>query len=122
MPRSAPDALEMPDQQRAEVDPRRQRGPPILRRIELRAPLPDKLVKALGLQQLIQLLIDVPALLPARRYRRSDRSRHHQRGRNGHEQVAHRRPFCFMVCTSVPTTGLAATGSSAKAAWERTAN
>jgi len=70
MPRSAPDALEMPDQQRAEVDPRRRRGPPILRRIELRAPLPDKLVKALGLQQLIQLLIDVPALLPARRYRR----------------------------------------------------
>src|SRR5271167_4803664 len=53
-----PDALEIADQQRAEVDPRRQRGPPILRRIELRAPPLDELVEALGLQQLIQLLVE----------------------------------------------------------------
>src|ERR1017187_7591000 len=51
-------ALEIPDQQRTKVDPRRQRRPPVLRRIELRAPPLDKLVEALGLQQLIQLLVE----------------------------------------------------------------
>src|SRR5271166_2171283 len=40
-----PDALEVPDQQRAKVDPRRQRWPPVLRRVELRTPLLDKLVE-----------------------------------------------------------------------------
>src|SRR5271157_5343110 len=53
-----PHALEIPDQQRAKVDPRRQRRPSVLRRIELRTPLLDKLVKALGFQQLIQLLVE----------------------------------------------------------------
>ena len=53
-----PDALEIPDQQRTKVDPRRQRRPPVLRRIKLRAPPLDKLVEALGLQQLIQLLVE----------------------------------------------------------------
>src|SRR5450759_3943864 len=52
-----PDALEIPDQQRAKVNPRRQRRPPIPGRIELRAPLLDKLVEALALQQLVQLLV-----------------------------------------------------------------
>src|ERR1022692_2503988 len=59
-PRNAalrPDTLEIPDQQRAKVNPRRQRGPPVLRRLELRTPLLAKLVKALGFQQLIQLLV-----------------------------------------------------------------
>src|SRR5271169_6722353 len=53
-----PDALEISDQQRAKIDRRRQRGPPILGRVELRAPTLDKLVKALSLQQLIQLLVE----------------------------------------------------------------
>src|SRR5437773_5249076 len=52
-----PDALEIPDQQRTKVNPRRQRRTPVLGRIELRTPLLDKLVEALGLQQLIQTLI-----------------------------------------------------------------
>src|SRR5438270_3648775 len=52
-----PDALEIPDQQRPKVNPRRQRRAPVLLRIKLRAPLLDKLVEALGLQQLIQTLI-----------------------------------------------------------------
>src|SRR6266496_4318316 len=56
-PALRPDALEIPDQQRPKVNPRRQRRTPVLGRIELRAPLLDKLVKALGLQQLIQTLI-----------------------------------------------------------------
>src|SRR6266699_6809728 len=51
------DALEIPDQQRPKVNPRRQRRTPVLLRIKLRAPLLDKLVEALGLQQLIQTLI-----------------------------------------------------------------
>src|SRR2546421_7794183 len=56
-PALRPDALEMPDQQRPKVNPRRQRRTPVLGRIELRTPLLDKLVEALGLQQLIQTLI-----------------------------------------------------------------
>src|SRR5439155_15249506 len=44
-------------QQRTKVNPRRQRRTPVLGRIELRTPLLDKLVEALGLQQLIQTLI-----------------------------------------------------------------
>src|SRR5208337_1312784 len=56
-PALRPDALEIPDQQRPKVNPRRQRRTPVLGRIELRAPALDKLVEALGLQQLIQTLI-----------------------------------------------------------------
>src|SRR5437879_1971117 len=56
-PALRPDALEIPDQQRPKVNPRRQRRTPVLGRIELRTPLLDKLVEALGLQQLIQTLI-----------------------------------------------------------------
>src|SRR5437868_8502618 len=52
-----PDTLEIPNQQRPKVNPRRQRRTPLLLRIKLRAPLLDKLVEALGLQQLIQTLI-----------------------------------------------------------------
>src|SRR5271157_6323143 len=52
-----PDALEIPDQQRTKIDSRRQGRPPVLGRIELRTPSLDKLVKALGFQQLIQPLI-----------------------------------------------------------------
>src|ERR1035438_7043630 len=48
MPRSAPDALEIPDQQRPKVNPRRQRRTPVLLGIKLRAPGLDKLVEALG--------------------------------------------------------------------------
>src|ERR1019366_1600677 len=51
------DALEIPDQQSPKIDPRRQRRSPVLGRIKLRAPLLDKLVEALRLQQLIQTLI-----------------------------------------------------------------
>src|SRR5207249_3836534 len=51
------DALEIPDQQRPKVNPRRQRRTPVLLRIKLRAPAFDKLVEALRLQQLIQALI-----------------------------------------------------------------
>src|ERR1019366_3438511 len=57
-PALAVDALEIPDQQRPEVDPRRQRRPPVLGRVELCAPALDKLVEALCLQQLIQTLIE----------------------------------------------------------------
>src|SRR5450755_1231875 len=53
-----PDALEIPDQQRTKVDPRRQRGPPVLDRIELCTASLDKLVEALSFQQLIQLLVE----------------------------------------------------------------
>src|SRR5438876_10482882 len=56
-PALRPDALEIPDQQRPKVNPRRQRRTPVLGRTELRTPLLDKLVEALGLQQLIQTLI-----------------------------------------------------------------
>jgi hypothetical protein len=52
-----PDALEISDQQRTKVDPRRQPGPSVLGRIELREPLLDKLVKAFAFQQLIQSLV-----------------------------------------------------------------
>src|SRR6266496_2782690 len=52
-----PDALEIPDQPRPKVNPRRQRRTPVLRRIELRTPLLDKLIEVLGLQQFIQALI-----------------------------------------------------------------
>src|ERR1019366_4127049 len=52
-----PDALEIPDQQRPKVNPRRQRRTPVLGRIKLHAPALDKLVEALGLQQLVQTLI-----------------------------------------------------------------
>src|SRR5207245_1973090 len=45
------------DQQRPKVNPLRQRRTPVLGRIKLRAPLLDKLVEALRLQQLIQTLI-----------------------------------------------------------------
>src|ERR1035441_194205 len=57
-PTLAVEALEIPDQQRPEVDPRRQRRPPVLRRIELGTPALDKLVEALRLQQLIQPLVE----------------------------------------------------------------
>src|SRR5216684_5095636 len=53
-----PDALEIPDQQRPKVNPRRQRRAPVLLRIKLRAAALDKLVEALGLQQFIQTLIE----------------------------------------------------------------
>src|ERR1035441_3479433 len=53
-----PNALEIPDQQRPKVNPRRQRRTPVLLGIKLRAPGLDKLVEALGLQQLIQTLIE----------------------------------------------------------------
>src|SRR5260370_19769002 len=56
-PALRPDALEIPDQQRPKVNPRRQRRTPVLGRIELRTPLLDKLVEVLGLQQFIQALI-----------------------------------------------------------------
>src|SRR2546428_6738243 len=52
-----PDGLEIPDQQRPKVNPRRQRRTPVLGRIEPRTLLLDKLVEALRLQQLIQTLI-----------------------------------------------------------------
>src|SRR6266581_5306610 len=58
IPALAVDALEIPDQQRPEIDPRRQRRPPVLGRIELRAPNLDKLIELLRLQQLIQPLIE----------------------------------------------------------------
>jgi hypothetical protein len=45
-------------QQRTKVNPRRQRPPPVLLRIKLRAPALDKLVEALGLQQFIQSLLE----------------------------------------------------------------
>src|SRR5208337_2311178 len=51
------DAFEIPDQQRAEINPRHQRRPPVLGGIELRTPRLDKLVEALGFQQLVQPLI-----------------------------------------------------------------
>src|SRR3989449_5041781 len=57
-PALRPDALEIPDQQRPKVNPRRQRRAPILLRIKLRAPALDKLVETLGLQQFIQTLIE----------------------------------------------------------------
>src|SRR5271167_3407074 len=53
-----PDAFEISDQQRTKVDSRRQGGPSVLGRVELRAPTLDKLVKTLGFQQLIQLLVE----------------------------------------------------------------
>src|SRR5438445_5173318 len=56
-PALRPDALEIPDQQRPKVNPRRQRRTPVLGRIELRTPLLDKLVEVLGLEQFIQALI-----------------------------------------------------------------
>src|SRR5664279_6174245 len=55
-----PRSLSMPSkypQQRPEVDARRQRGSPVLGRVELCAPPFDKLVEALRLQQLVQPLI-----------------------------------------------------------------
>jgi hypothetical protein len=42
----------------SKVNPRRQRRPPVLLGIKLRAPTLDKLVEALALQQLIQTLIE----------------------------------------------------------------
>jgi hypothetical protein len=51
-------ALEIPDQQRPKVNPRRQRRTPVLLGIKLRAPAFDKLVEAFGLQQFIQTLIE----------------------------------------------------------------
>src|ERR1022692_4134406 len=52
-----PDAFEIPDQQRPEVDPRSQRRTTVPRRIELCAAALDELVEALRLQQLVQSLI-----------------------------------------------------------------
>src|SRR5277367_1668527 len=52
-----PYALEIPDQQRTEIDPRPQRRTPVPGRIELRAPALHKLIEALRLQQLVQLLV-----------------------------------------------------------------
>src|SRR5216684_425239 len=57
-PALRPDALEIPDQQRPKVNPRRQGRTPVLGRIKLRAPLLDKLVEALRLQQLVQALVE----------------------------------------------------------------
>ncbi len=57
-PTLAIDAFEIPDQQRPEVDPRRQRRPAVLGRIELRTPVFDKLIEPLRLQQLIQPLVE----------------------------------------------------------------
>src|SRR5260370_23753208 len=52
------DALEVTQQQRPEVDPRGQRRPAILSRIELRTPSLYKLVELLRLQQFIESLIE----------------------------------------------------------------
>ncbi len=52
-----PNTLDIADQQRPKVNPRRHRRTPALLRTKLRAPLLEKLVEALGLQQLIQALI-----------------------------------------------------------------
>src|SRR6266571_5370848 len=57
-PALRPDALEIANQQRPEIDARRQRRTPVLLRIKLRAPALDKLVEALGFQQFIQTLIE----------------------------------------------------------------
>src|SRR5207245_10009519 len=69
-PALRPDALEIPDQQRPKVNPRRQRRTPVLGRIELRTPLLDKLVEALGLQQLIQTRSEERRVGKECRYRR----------------------------------------------------
>jgi hypothetical protein len=52
------DAFEKPDQQQAEVSPRRQARPPHLLRIEMRALLLEKLVKAAPLQHSVELFIE----------------------------------------------------------------
>src|ERR1700693_3631572 len=52
------DALEISDQQTPKVDPRRQRRPPELRRIELRTPLFHELIELLSFQQFVELLIE----------------------------------------------------------------
>src|ERR1019366_5019205 len=57
-PALRPDALEVPDQQRPEIDARRQRRTPALGCIELRAPALDKLVEPLRFYQFIQTLIE----------------------------------------------------------------
>jgi hypothetical protein len=51
-------ALKVADQQRPEVDARRQRRTSVLGRIELRAPALDKLIELLRLQQLVEPLIE----------------------------------------------------------------
>src|SRR5260370_41634953 len=52
------DALEVAQQQRPKVDPRAQRRPAILRRIELRTPSLHKLIELLSLQQFIEPLLE----------------------------------------------------------------
>src|SRR5664280_715305 len=54
-PTLAVEALGIADEQRPEVDPWRQRWPPVPGRVQLRAAALDKLVEALRLQQLVQL-------------------------------------------------------------------
>src|SRR5258708_7243638 len=53
-----PDALEIPDQQRPKVNPRRQRRAPVLLRIKLRRAALDQRGESLRLQQFIQTLIE----------------------------------------------------------------
>src|ERR1019366_2858411 len=60
-PALAIDAFEIPDQEQAEVLPRRQARPPHLLRVELRALLLDKLVKAAPLQHSVELFIEKDA-------------------------------------------------------------
>src|ERR1035438_7883592 len=57
-PAFAVDALKVAQQQRPEVDPRGQRRPTILSRIELRTPSLHKLIELLRLQQFIEPLIE----------------------------------------------------------------
>src|ERR1035438_4492127 len=57
-PAFAVDALKVAQQQRPEVDPRGQRPPAILSRIELRTPSLHKLIELLRLQQIIEPLIE----------------------------------------------------------------
>src|SRR5437870_9577592 len=65
-PALRPDALEIANQQRPEIDARRQRRTPVLLRIKLRAPALDKLVEAPRLPAVHSNAdrTDAPELLP----------------------------------------------------------
>src|SRR5271166_6267427 len=56
-PALSPDAFKIPNQQRTEVDARRQRGTTEQRSVELRAQLLDKPVEPLRIQHRVQTLI-----------------------------------------------------------------
>src|SRR5664280_643872 len=51
-------AFKIPDQQRSEVYPRRQRRPSVLGRVEFRAPALNKLIELPRLQQFVEPLIE----------------------------------------------------------------